>query len=224
MERDSSHISNLQPHILEYVTGILWILALLASLPGSGDVAGFIGGVATVLKPLMDLKMPDLVTGFLVAIGGVVVPYALAMAFRPLTLWLMNRLLRVTRLVNLRLMKRERRDLYHSAMKHLQVVLGISSEVDSPEQLAYVGFHNESVAAMLEWSLNDVIFRAASTLPSAIMFAAIAYRFTPASLFTASVVGIVIFGLSAAHSIQMLNRWQDRAESLTILYATAKTP
>ena len=108
-------------------------------------------------------------------------------------------------------------------MKQLREALGIASDIDSPEQLAFIAAQNASMATRLEWSFNDVVFRAASSLPSVIMFAAITYRFTPASLLTSAVVGVMIFGLSAAYSIQMLALWRDHAESL-IVYSKTTFP
>lgn len=223
MESETAHLPHLQPHVLEYVTGVLWLLALLIAWPGSSNVAGLTSAVATVLKPLTQLKLPDFVVGFLVSVGGVVVPYALALAFRPITIWLMNALLKLMRIVQKRVLNLERRDLHRVTVAKLQEALGISSDIDSPEQLAYIASHDQSAATNLEWSYNDVVFRAGSTLPSALMFAAIAYRFTVASFFTSTVVGVVVFGISAAYSIEMLGRWRDRAESLIALYSKRDT-
>lgn len=86
MASSDSHPSSFQTYVLEYVTGILWILALCAALPRSRNVAGFVAAAAEILKPATDSKIPEAVIGGLAAVAGVVIPYAVAMALRPLSL------------------------------------------------------------------------------------------------------------------------------------------
>ncbi|MBV9071280.1 MAG: hypothetical protein JO231_21375 [Acidobacteria bacterium] len=219
MERS---ISFVQTYILEYVTGILWILGLIVALPGTSNVAGIVSTTASALKPLKEFEIPDAVIGGLAAVAGVVIPYAIAMAFRPLSLWPMNGLLKAFRLFEKKILKRERRDLHRLTVKCLEAALAITSTVDYPEQLAFITSKNEAVAAALEWARNDAVFRAASVLPSALLFGAIAFRFTPASLTLAVAIGVVAFLLGATFAIQMLGRWRDRTESLILLYASSE--
>lgn len=222
MERTGASISFIQTYILEYVTGILWILGLVVALPGTRDVAGIVSATASALKPLKDLNTPDAVIGGLAAVAGAVIPYAIAMAFRPLSLWPMNGLLKAFRWFQKEIMKRERRDLHQLTVKQLKTALAITSEVDYPEQLAFITSRNEAVAAALEWARNDVVFRAASALPSALLFGAIAFRFTSASLTFAVMIAVAAFVLGATFAIQLLGRWRDRTESLILLYASSE--
>jgi len=67
----------------EYVCGVVWSFAAAATLALSvtvSEAAAAVQRVATVIRPL---KVPDLAVGFLLAVFGVLVPYAAAIIFGP---------------------------------------------------------------------------------------------------------------------------------------------
>lgn len=134
----------------------------------------------------------------------------------------MNRLLKVYRWTNEHVRKKSRRDLHLHTVQRLQNVLGITSDIDYPEQLAYVATRSEQIASGLEWLRNDVVFRAAATLPSAVLFGFIMYRFVSQSSVAAVATGVTVYAIGATYAIQMLERWQDRTEALVLLYLEKK--
>jgi hypothetical protein len=224
MERESVKVSNFQAHVFEYVTGVLWVVVLLVFALGKRNAASLLQDTADILKPIADLKLSDILTGFFIAITGVVLPYALAMALRPIAIWPMNGLLRLGRWIQRRLFRKSRRDLHRLAVSRLHGTLSISSDTDYPELLAIITARDLGIAETVEWLRNEVTFRAASVLPSAILFGLIAYRMSSThQLLFAWGTGLVVFASGAAYAIQMLAYWRDRAESLVVLF-TASPP
>jgi hypothetical protein len=221
MERETIRISSVQTYIFEYVSGVLWVLTLLLAALGPKSIATILQSTADILKPVAALKLSDLLTGFLIAVAGIVLPYALAMALRPIAIWPMNGVLRLIRLFEKRILGRSRRDLHLISVQRLHSVLTISSDPDFPELLAVITLHDPNTAETIEWLRNEVTFRAASVLPSSLLFAVIAYRAsTTFPVLAATITGLVVLVSGAAYSIQMLANWRSRAESLVILYTS----
>jgi hypothetical protein len=220
---NSSHISSsFQAYILEYVTGVLWILTLCAALPSARDVAGFMSAVGVVFRPATEFNIPDAVTGGLAAIAGIVIPYAVAIALMPVSIWLMNGWQTLWRWVEQRILRRPGRDLHLLTNDRLKALLGIGSRIGHAEELAYVASQNETLALRLEWIRNNVVFRAAATLPSALLFGVSVYRFLQAPGWVSIVAGAVVYGLGVAYAIGMLNEWRDRTDSVIVLYTNSQ--
>lgn len=93
IEFDSRKLSPATTILFEYVCGLIWLvdIGLLASLTRRADelVAFLVRGA----EALSELAMPEVVVTYAAAIVGVVLPYATAMVFKPLSVLISNRVL-----------------------------------------------------------------------------------------------------------------------------------
>jgi hypothetical protein len=79
--------------MFEYVCGLVWLvnIALVVSLSGAaGEAVAFISRAAATLEKV---RVPDVVAQYLTILIGIVLPYAVAIAFKQLSLETMNKVL-----------------------------------------------------------------------------------------------------------------------------------
>lgn len=93
MDIDMRKLSPFTSLVFEYVCGLVWLVnvALVVSLAGkTTDAAAFISRAAGGLDKA---KIPDIIAQYLTVLIGVVLPYAAAVTFKPLSVEAMNSLL-----------------------------------------------------------------------------------------------------------------------------------
>jgi len=222
MEREPARISSLQAYAFEYATGVLWAMVLVILFAGNRNVSTLLRDASAALAPVAALKFSDTLTAFLIVVAGVVLPYALAMAFRPISLRLMNGLLYLGRRIIPSQRRHIKRDLHVLSIQHLQTALRITSDIDYPELLAFIAAHDYAAAENIESLFNEVVFRAATVVPSALLFTLVAYRVLP--IYLSLAIGVTALLSGAAYAIQELSRWRDRAEALAILLTSSEVP
>jgi hypothetical protein len=93
IDLDTRKLSSATSVILEYVCGLIWLadIALLTSRAQRADeLARFLQrGVTNIAT----IRAPDLVVTYTAAVIGLILPYAAAMIFRPLSVLMSNRVL-----------------------------------------------------------------------------------------------------------------------------------
>jgi len=204
-------------YIFEYVTGVLWVLATIATTTSRALTTAIVDAPLAFIKQLSDLHVPEFVLGGIVLVGGLSLPYAVAMALRPLSIGLINRVLSAYRYLAKHVFKRDVSRFSASASGIVEPAIR-DSLIDHAQVLAYLATRTDHIAETLEAMRAEVVFRATATLPSAILFAALVYRIAKAHAGLWSIgVGLTLFALGAAHTIREFNRWDLRVSAAIVL-------
>lgn len=227
----SDKIEPIRPYVFDYVVGALWLIAVAAAIFTKTfmlTVASLLDLAATTMSHVI---IPTFVTGFLLVIAGVVLPYCLNVVVKMPTLQLMNWFLKYQRKRNVSNDAEEAQRVKASAIKTIQRAAGVGSYISSNFALLYLETLQPTVAARLRAVRQEVDFRASSALPVALIAALVAGRVAGlwlvsyAAMFVAITVGVASF-LTAVWSTNhaLDNMYEDLAVALLVADARQRQP
>ena len=226
---DIDKLYALRGYIFQYATGVLWLLAFLV-FAGTPDYASF-------FKTVHGASVPEtLVTSFAIAIG-IVIPYTIATALRPLSRFLHDYFLRVDRAFRTKyrsrlgkLFKVKKPYQYHSRKPDLRdgaraIVKGRLHvrEADEDELLAFVNVTNPRVAALLELQRDEDWFHLTAVLPTALLAVACAYKIQ-LGLPCGVILGVLVLAVGVSQAEKEMVIWRDRVDAAVMLVASNETP
>lgn len=220
-----SKIDAVREYVLEYVTGVLWLLALAAWYVLSGQSGALRSSLRSVGDALPVGEGSQFFTAFLLLIGGVIVPYAVAMAFRPVTWIVMNVTIGTHFVLLKKILRRDPIDteLRRGASAVLKSVLGISGEPTTDMFRLYLASADPEVARRVQHEFDHVRFHSLSLLPASLFLALLA------QLIVADALGcsaLVVFGALFVAGARASNRalWihNNVVEMAVILVATRR--
>src|SRR4051794_4063268 len=83
-------VSALSRYFFDYVVGVLWMLAVVSWASPTTWISSLLQEFGNLSSAPATTRIPDFVFGFLLAIGGIVLPYCVSVVFKPATLRLMS--------------------------------------------------------------------------------------------------------------------------------------
>jgi hypothetical protein len=218
MDLKPEGVSAISRYIFDYIVGIIWIAAGIVWVVSSAWFSSAGNAISRLASVKSSLQIPDFVIGFLLAIGGVVLPYCVSVVLKPATLGLMGLLQRAERRF-----RRWRASRHPSADKEPSIDLLAGKRIEGELQCAraYIGrevrvtfahVRVPSVAPYVTAIEEEVYFRATAVLPSALLVGGMVYRL-PIALHLALSAGatsaLLLFGAWASN-------WQFRSWMLTV--------
>src|SRR3954447_17196462 len=90
----SEHLQRLEGILPEYVCGIVWVLAIGTLVALSTTPAEAAVSAAYLAKVIQPLHFPEITIGFLLAVFGVLLPYATAVIFGPFSTFISDMIYR----------------------------------------------------------------------------------------------------------------------------------
>lgn len=219
-------IEVLREYVLDYVVGVLWLLAI-----GTWHFAVGHGSVVRELLSAAGAALPagggsEFFTAFLLLIGGVIVPYSVAMAFRPGSWLVMNIALRLHTATLKTILRRDAVDneLRRNAVAIVKRLLHVNGE-PTPEMFRlYLGASDADVARRVQHMVDHVGFQSLSLLPSSLFLAGAAQNLLPsgAGLGTAIITFIIVFALGARATNRAFFRLNNVMEMAVVLVAARR--
>lgn len=194
----------LHVYALDYLSGALWLLAFtLFRLPAID-----FDRIQAVVVAISDKA--NWAIGFTVVVGGVILPYCIGSAFKPLTVLLTGYLFRY-RFFNPAVEKTpEQLPLFKAASEIIARRLGEQMNPVQPgvRQLI-IGTYDAALERRLTRALAEASFRASALLPSALVVGGFLYRVIPAPLHLAAgplTLLIFIMGVRATNYAAYTNQ------------------
>ncbi|HXO20123.1 MAG TPA: hypothetical protein VOA87_09410 [Thermoanaerobaculia bacterium] len=176
MDLNASRIYLVRPYIFDYFVGVLWLVAAFIAMSTGDKILGFARLIDSMAASMNHATMPSFVVGFLIIIGGIIVPYCAALIIKLPTLLVMNNLLKIQRSWDKRRSK-ETESMYQLATSVIvRGTAGPKDQVSARVALLYLEMLQPSMAAALLGTREDIDFRASATVPTALIVGTAARR------------------------------------------------
>ena len=207
----------------DYVCGLIWVLNALCFAAFHLTLPEFTRFISQVAKASEPIHIPELAVGFLVAVFGVLLPYAAAIVLNPAAAAIANTLLRLWHWKRAYVLAT--REHAVEVQRRIRTRFG----VDPPRSawhvmiIPYLRHINSSAAEHLRKTRNDVSVRAYLALPASLLVAFFTYALlgqTIWAVFAAIGIGLLALGTSL-HGANRALIVADEAILLAFLAITA---
>lgn len=209
---ESSTIENTRPYVFDYVVGVLWVVAIATTFLRHEHILAVAKGTDQIASAATHVRAPDFAIGFLIVIAGVIVPYCVAAALRPITLVTMNSFLTLQR-NRLNAAKSVRMELLRrSANARLSRIASIKNDIRTPAKLHFLALRAAPIELNLRAIRQVIDFRAALVMPVSLFFAGLFFRILDAHLLTGVSALIALAGAAAVYAagVWIANKDLDR--------------
>lgn len=231
MDVKPESVSAIRAYVYDYIVGMLWILGLVAAAATRDNVAQLATAGSSIAKRLSGVAVPEIVSGFLVAIGGVVLPFCVCTVLKPVSLRVMTTFSRLQRRFEKWLRSEKAANagagaaLDAIASRHVRQRLSLPAvEVPREVKLTYLKSQHPMLAPAIEQARDDLFFRAAAALPSALLFGGIGFHiaaFVP--VLTGITTGLLTLVLAAWFANKELRGWLLTLDAAIALEPKAET-
>ena len=203
-------INAARTYIFEYVVGVLWLIdlgVLTLDRPTAVDFARLVRDLGVAMG---GATPPTFVTGFMLAVAGVVLPYCTGLAFNPVTYIVMNGVYAVQRKWK-PAANRSHEDLGVCAVARVRQFVGVDAPVSLTFRLLMLlKYRQPRVVDHLIRTRDEVLFRAQAILPVSLLFGTTLWRNIDVNAIAfpvAASVGIIVF-IAGAYDVNVaLNHW-----------------
>jgi hypothetical protein len=228
-------ISSIRAYVFDYVCGIIWLLGFAAIWLTPARVVSLNATALTLATAYKGVYVPELVQGFLLAIAGVAVPYAVSTILRPLSLRVMTISLETQR--RFHSWKRRKaptntstpspRSIGSIALDAIRTTLGLHDGIRITREMQHVflqGRHTSISAAASRWQ-EDLFFRASVVVPSSMLIAAIVFHYSPfLQSFAAAATFAAVFVLGSWFVNREFDSYMDCLHMSTVLASKYPSP
>ena len=167
---DDAKLEAVRPYALEYITGVLWLIAAGSVLGSAKAFYSALDILDSAGKHLAHVRVPDIVAALITTIVGIILPYCGAVVLRPITLVLMNVLLAFQRKARGAAHK-ERMDLRFKTRQAIDRHLQTEAHVSTSLQLFLLEVLQPLMARRLIRATQDLQFRVGVVIPISLIIA-----------------------------------------------------
>lgn len=226
MDWKPESVSAISRYIFDYIAGVLWIAAGITCVVSHEWLRSATNNINRLASVKSALQIPDFVIGFLLVIGGVVLPYCISVVLRPGTLRLMSLFQKLERrLHRWRLSnppgdsKGKEPSIDLLATRRIQRELKCGrTNIGREVRVTFVHVRVPSVAPYITANEEAVFFRATAVLPSAVLVGAMVYHLSvPFHLVLGVGITIALLVLGAWLSNRDFNGWMSTVNTVILL-------
>ena len=214
------NISHIRAYVFDYIVGVVWLLAFALWLASPEMIVALFTSNPPPAEPKTS-NIPEFAQGFLLTIGGVVVPYAVSTILKPLSLRLMSLSLYIQRSIGSR-QKSEPQRLRLIATQAVRKTIGLPKEIDVTRLMQHAflqGRHSAMSAAASRWE-EDLYFRVTLIIPSAMIVGTLTLQHSPWCATATSIISLlVVIGFGAWLTNRAFEAYIDCLDFSTILAA-----
>lgn len=174
MDLEPRTISIFRPYALDFALGALWLIAVAVVVLDQPTILDLANAADSVAATATHVHIPDVVAAFLAIIAAVTVPYCIAVALKPVSMFLLD--LSIARIVKKEEGAPVRAEVAKRAHTVIATRLGTSALVSRSTKALYVDWQYPLIAAWLRQAGQREQFHAAAAVPSSIMLGAIVWR------------------------------------------------
>lgn len=220
-------INAARAYIFEYVVGVLWLIdvgVLTLDRSTAIEVARLIRDLGVALG---GSAPPTFVTGFMLAVTGVVLPYCASLAFTPVTYVVMNAVYAIQHKW-WPATKKSHDDLSVCAVARVRQFVGVDAPVSLTFRLLMlIKYRQPRVVEHLIRTRDEVLFRAQAILPISLLFGAILWRNIEHNIVALPVaisVFIIVF-IAGAYDVNVaLNHWMIDVNNAVLVSVQGERP
>lgn len=224
MDVDPAKLDPWRAYLLEYATGLLWLLACVTFWLSTDNLRAAAKSLNEVSRLAPDSHIPESFASFALALLLVVVPYTVAIAARPITASIMEVVSRIDFITNRRRYIESPRELRERAAEAIRRVLSVRGPLSREMHLIYLSVRNNELGRRMQLRIDDARFRSSASLPIALFIGAIAYHSTLRPPLVAAILAAVIaFALIGNRAARDLNRSFEQIDAAVILAADQGT-
>jgi hypothetical protein len=190
MDLDASRIQTIRPYVFDYVSGVLWLVAVLAAFVQEEHLQRLAASVESIAVQVPHATVPSFVTGFFLIVAGVILPYCVNVILKMPSLILLSLLLNLQRRNDDSEEAKDIVRLRDLAMQTIQRAAGTESYVSPSLTLLYLETLQPSIALNLRATRQEIDFKAYAALPVALIIAFTAGRLASEWLVTYAAIAI----------------------------------
>src|SRR5262245_28343646 len=222
MDLKPETFATVRSYIFDYVTGALWLISIGVLTFQWSWIGVAMTAIETAIKTAPSLHIPDFVVAFLLIIGGVVLPYVVSVAVKPLVLRLMNALNRLQRSIQ-KSTERTQATKSLETLASLRVIQALAwkGSVSREIKTIFLNARAPNLAMNIERTRDEIWFRASAVLPTALLFAGIAYRLPlPVPRLMVVLTGMLMFAAGSWFVNVELRNWYEMLHAAILLLPT----
>lgn len=214
---DTEKLDSWRAYLLEYVAGVLWLAGFALVSVSRADIGRFAKELNDIAAVAPNVRIPDGAAAFAFLVAGLVFPYALAVAIRPITsraMSIANRLFWRPRWND------DRRNLNEIAGAVAQRAIQASARVPYDVRTIYLTLHNNELSKRIQGRIDDARFRWSAAIPIAILLGGAIYRMTPTlSVLFGVAVGVLALIVGVGHAHEEMQRAFHQIDAAVLMIA-----
>jgi hypothetical protein len=194
----------------DYVAGVLWLLAWLSAALSWQQFRAIVVSVDLLVADLPHLRAPDLVISLMVIIAGVILPYCVEVAIKPLSFLFMTAIQVLQRRAG-RAKHRERLERRLHAKQVIDSLLNVNARISTTAELLILEVHQPTMARRLGRGQAELNFRVGTLLPASFLLGVAIAKMTTtlAGTWAGIAGGVVVFGIGAWSANSTFEALQD---------------